>query len=69
MTFTEINDMTGFANGEIFETADDVRAYFTAEAQVQAFGHGEAITCAQRLSEMAETVIAHGWHMNGGEPW
>ena len=62
MNFSEINGMTGFANGEPFETEADVRAYFQADEQRAMFGD-DAVVNQDLLNEMAETVIENGWHM------
>ena len=59
-TFTEINDSTGFANGDKFASADEVRAYFTVENMESMFGCVECTV--DGLNEMADQVIAHGWH-------
>ena len=61
--FTEINDATGFANGEQFVSAEQVRAYFTVEAQREMFGAEAASEHSQdTLDEWAELVIATRWH-------
>lgn len=60
--FDRINGATGYANGDMFATAEEVRAYFTAEAQRDMFG-ADAVTDPDLLAEWAETVIANGWHM------
>jgi len=61
-TFSEINDRTGFANGETFDDADAVREYFSPDAQRSMFGD-DAVTDADVLTEWADEVIAHGWHV------
>ena len=60
--FFEINDRTGFANGDKFEDADAVRAYFQADAQRGMFGDG-CVTDQDLLDEWAELVIENRWHM------
>jgi len=62
MTFSEIDDKTGFAQGEPFSSADQVRVYFSP-AEQRAMFNDDAITDTRALKEMAETVIRHGWHM------
>ncbi|MFA5571631.1 MAG: hypothetical protein WDA42_00870 [Candidatus Bathyarchaeia archaeon] len=62
MNFSEINDKTGFANGEPFKCEDNVRAYFRATTQRDMLGD-DAITNQTLLDEMAETVIENGWHI------
>lgn len=60
--FDRINGATGYANGDLFDTAEQVRAYFTPEAQREMFG-ADAETDADKLAEWAERVIANRWHM------
>lgn len=78
-TFSEINDATGFANGDLFASEAQVREYFTLPNMRDMFGsdwtlaYGSDYDCYQGMDEdqilqamlerMAETVIAHGWHM------
>ncbi len=62
MTYStaEINDMTGFANGDKFQSADQVREYFTvAEQRAMCDPNFEedVITDQAVLDEMAEVVI------------
>lgn len=61
-SFNEINDATGFANGDRFDDAEQVRAYFTAEAQRDMVGH-DALTEPDVLEAYADAVVEHGWHM------
>jgi hypothetical protein len=67
MTFQEINDTTGFANGEKFESPDEVRGYFTRQNlrdMVGGFYNDEnPIPTQETLDAMAETVIENRWHM------
>ena len=58
--FDNINTMTGFANGERFTSAAQVREYFT-NANMLAMGLG-ALPEAD-LSAWADEVIANRWHM------
>lgn len=62
--FDEINDATGFANGNRFLNADEVRAYFTVEAQQRMFP-GDEIDSQEVLDAMAFEVIENHWHMEG----
>jgi hypothetical protein len=65
MTMTEINDATGFANGEKFDSAEEVREYFTVAAMREMFNGDQSELPTQcELDEMAEHVIVNGWHMN-----
>lgn len=59
-TFSEINDATGFANGEKFTTEEQVKAYFTAQNMDDMFGAPHPIQ--SDLDEMAALVIANWWH-------
>ena len=61
MTHDEINDATGFANGDTFSNPAEVYAYFTPAAQVGMFGD-EAVTDAATLLAWAEAVIDNDWH-------
>jgi hypothetical protein len=63
-TFDEINDYTGFAKGDKFKNADEVRAYFSLQAQREMFGD-DAFENAETLRQWAELVIENGWHMTG----
>lgn len=64
MTYTmdEINDRTGFANGDKFDDEAEVLEYFTPASQRQMFGP-DAEADEDVLDEMAEQVIANRWHM------
>jgi hypothetical protein len=62
LDFDHINDKTGFANGNKFIDADEVRCYFTVKAQRGMFG-ADGISDQGVLNEMAETVIRNGWWM------
>lgn len=62
MSFDTINYGTGFANGDFFEDATEVRAYFTPESQERMFGRN-AVRDGDALRQMAETVISNRWHM------
>ena len=58
-----ISEQTGFDLGERFTSEDQVRAYFTVDSMVEAFGpeDGAALTQGD-LDDMADAVIAHRWH-------
>jgi hypothetical protein len=61
--FDLIDSQTGFAAGDEFDSAADVRAYFTPDAQVAMFG-ADAVTDADKLDEWAREVIENAWHMS-----
>lgn len=61
-TFGQINEQTGFANGDKFANEQEVRDYFTPDAQIGCFAD-DAITDEEVLIDMANQVIANGWHM------
>lgn len=61
MDFQEINDKTGFANGDEFETEKQAREYFTVENMHVMFGSDYEIE-QELLNEMAERVIDNQWH-------
>lgn len=58
--FDNINTMTGFANGERFTSAAQVRDYFT-NTNMLAMGLGALPDSS--LSAWADEVIANRWHM------
>lgn len=60
-TFTEINERTGFANGEMFANEEQVLDYFTAQNQLAMFGD-DAVTIDSYLTQWADLVIANRWH-------
>lgn len=60
MTFEQINDSTGFANGEMFTFEDEVREYFTVANMESMFGCVECTDGGMR--EMADQVIRFRWH-------
>ena len=65
MTQTEINDRTGFANGELFSSDDEVREYFQRELLCECLDHMDsAIPNQAELDDMAEAVITNHWHMD-----
>lgn len=58
----EINDATGYANGDTFASEADVLAYFTPTAQRDMFGN-DAVIDAETLSGWAAWVIENRSHM------
>jgi hypothetical protein len=64
--FSEINDITGFANGEKFESAQEVRQYFTRRNMFEMLGWqtpADQIPTQDDLDEMADIVIKHRFWM------
>jgi len=62
-----IDEQTGFAQGEMFTSPEQVRAYFTVENMTAMFGsHHEATP--EVMDEMAEAVLREGWHMEQEPP-
>lgn len=64
-----VHEATGFDNGDLFESEQQVREYFTVANIGSMFG--ECPYTQAELDEMAEAVIRNGWHMkqrvtNGG---
>jgi hypothetical protein len=74
-TFSHINDVTGFANGDRFESAEQVRKYFTVKNLHAMVGreqfltdNGEDLTPSQAtLDAWADMVIDHQWHCQFSE--
>ena len=64
LTFDEINDRTGFANGIRFENDQEVREYFTVETMRDILGSvpPSDIPTSTDLDVMANTVIEKKWH-------
>jgi hypothetical protein len=77
MTFTKINDTTGFATGDEFTSDEQVREYFTIESMRDMFGgvwhdddnqpargddNGTIHVSQNTLDTMAATVIENRWH-------
>lgn len=63
MTTDQINAATGFANGEQFQSAEEVRAYFTVDNMREMFGLQDGSRYSQDdLDRMAEQVIESGFH-------
>ena len=59
--FDTINDATGFANGDKFTSAAQVRKYFTVK-NIQGMFGGECGTSAATLRAWAALVIKNRWH-------
>ena len=57
----QINDATGFANGEEFSSLQELRTYFTPESQRQIFGD-DAETDTEVLDAWSETVASERFH-------
>ena len=64
ITEREIHEATGFNNGEKFNSAQEVREYFTTAAMAEMFGSHDTsdLPTQEQLNEMAEAVIANRWH-------
>lgn len=62
-TRQEISEATGFENGEYFENADEVRAYFRVEVLSGLFGDAEWDIPQEVLDDMAVDVIDNWWHI------
>lgn len=65
--FDEINYVTGFANGDKWETADQIRDYFTIATLQSCFWQASAEELAalpsqETLDAWAELVIENHWH-------
>lgn len=62
--FGEINDYTGFANGELFESKEEIRKYFTRENMINCIDLPlSELPSQDDLDEMADMVIEYRWHM------
>lgn len=62
MTFSEINDATGFANGDEFTSEQQVRDYFKVANMSEMFGLEQRMTDQGDLDAMPEAVITNRWH-------
>jgi hypothetical protein len=60
--FDEINDSTGFANGDRFESEKQVREYFTVANMRGMFGPGQSQEDQATLDRYADVVIEQKWH-------
>lgn len=63
MTLTELDDQTGYGNGDEYDSAVEVRDYFTVKAQREIFGF-DAIDDQDLLDEMAEKVFLFRYHFS-----
>jgi len=69
-TRQEISDATGFDHGEPFESADELRDYFTVKNMTEMYGGNLATDhpelCDQNiLDDMCEIVLYNQWHYTG----
>lgn len=61
-SFDEINDLTGFANGDKFESEQEVRDYFQlGELKSMTSGIGPGVD-QETLDRYADVVIDEKWH-------
>lgn len=61
--FAQINELTGFANGDKFTSTSQLRAYFTKENMVEMFGEQDAkALTTRRLNMMLGVVMDNKWH-------
>lgn len=60
-TRDDISEMTGFDHGDLFQSEEQVREYFSIPNIEAMFG--SCPFTQEQLDEMAEEVIRHGWHM------
>lgn len=64
-SYEEINELTGFAQGERFSTAAQVRWYFDVENMMATFPHApedSILRDQDELDKMAALVIKNRWH-------
>ena len=65
--FGEINDCTGFANGEPFESEEEVREYFNRESLIACLDpewlKENEFPSQESLDYMADLVIKYRWNM------
>ena len=61
--FDQINNETGFANGDQFTSESQVRDYFTVENMREMFS-GDCSQSQSELDEYADAVIENKWHCN-----
>lgn len=57
-----INDVTGFANGDLWTSEEDLCHYFSESVQRELFG--EEAADQELLDTLAHRVIVKGWHMD-----
>lgn len=61
MTFDEINEKTGFAEGDLFHSPEEVRRFFTIRNLISL--RGECALTTRQLEAIATEVITNRWHM------
>lgn len=69
--YWSIMETTGFADGDLFESVDQVDQYFTTENMESMFGPDNRPIPQSVLSEMAVSVLDCKWHLAysiGGKP-
>ena len=68
MNRTEISELTGFDNGELFENETQVRNYFQRELLADCIDSASnvrnEIPSQAELDDMAGEVLAKKWHCN-----
>ena len=63
MSFSEIDNNTGFASGDRFSSENEVRAYFTEQNLVNMMGGVESPVSQLDLDAMADVVVKNKWWM------
>lgn len=63
--FYEIHYQTGFANGDLFNSEQEVKDYFTEENLMDIMGDQVDLIPQQILDKWADRVIENRWHMKG----
>ena len=69
MNRQEISEKTGFDRGELFNSPDEVRRYFTTTSMEEMYGGDlradyPELADQNALNEMADMVIRNGWHIS-----
>ena len=59
--FEEINNTTGFANGDLFDSEEEVKDYFTIKNMQEMFPSDFYIS-EDDLDDMLADVLANHWH-------
>jgi len=63
-TETEIDEATGYANGDLWGNEEEIREYFNLRVMREISNDPEDYPYSQDdLDHMADIVIEHGWHM------
>jgi hypothetical protein len=62
-SFDSIQDVTGFASGDLFESDVQVWGYFTVQNLREMGWSSEECPTQKELDEMAQAVIDNRWHM------